>query len=179
MKKAKILKAKKEEIKEEIETYSLKKLVIIIIVVALVFGIFYFITTLFVHPINNNSNDDQKYIMDDETISLNHLLDRSEKEYYVIAFKKSDSKNFLSQVNYSEIYEKYISNYSLKEENVKFYKVNLNEAINKNYLDNQANITNSLEELKLSDDTLFKVYNGKIVEHYIGYNEIIKKLSSM
>lgn len=179
MKKAKINKVKKEEIKEEVESYSLKNLIIIILIVALVFGIFYFITTLFVHPTkNSNTSDNTNYEVEAGTIPLNHLLDRNENEYYVIAYKTS-SNNILSQVNYFEIYQKYISNYSSKDDSLKFYKVDLNDIINKNYLSDEANITNSLEQLKLNDETLFKIVDGKISEYYIGYNEIIKELSQL
>ena len=58
MKKAKLIKTKKVEEKQiQEESYSLKSLIKIIIILLVILGIFYFITTLFVKPVENNTNN--------------------------------------------------------------------------------------------------------------------------
>jgi len=41
------------------------------------------------------------------------------------------------------------------------------------------NISNEISELKLNDETLFKIKNGKIEEYFVGSKEILKALSTL
>ena len=181
MKKAKISKTvKKEKINDATELYSIKNLLLIILIIVLVFSIFYFITTLVVKsskqdiPTRNNITE-----IDCTKITLNHLLDRKDQEYYVLVTKESLYNNLGLKTNYIEIYDKYINDYSKKDESLKFYKVDLDDALNKNYIGNSTNISENLEELKLNDEVLFKISDGKIEKYYIGNEDIIKTLSSL
>lgn len=177
MKAARIKKINKEKEKLTGEEYSIKKLLILIILITAVFFLFYFITTLLVKPtLEKNDSVEQA---DSSEISLNHLLDKEETEYYVIAIENNIKSSSLTNVNYAELYNKYINDYSNKEDALKFYTIDLNASINKKYLDENMNITNNLSELKLNDETLFKISNGKISEYYVGKDEIIKALSNL
>lgn len=181
MKKARIAKENKKSKKEAYEeNYSIKKLIIIILILVLVFAVFYFITTLVVKS-NKKSIDSDNNIteIDNSKITLDHLLDRSEVEYYVLATKESLYNSFTSQTNYIEIYNKYISDYTSKEGSLKFYIVNLDDALNKNYIGEETVVAETLEELKLNDDALFKISNGKIERYFIGSEEIINALSEL
>lgn len=180
MKKAKIAQAnKKEETVEIDESYSLKSLIKIILIIVLVFAIFYFLTTLIAKKSENNNNYNSATIIDSSKITLNHLLDRSEKEYYVIATKESLYSGLISNANYIEIYNKYIKDYSNSDESLKFYTVDLDDAFNKNYIGDSTNITDDLKNLRLSDEVLFKISNNKIEKYYIGSEQIIKALSEL
>ena len=181
MKKAKLTNQEKN-VKNEIieEEYTLKKFIIIVAALLLVFALSYFITTLFVKNNkqikNNTANSIQ---IDSDTIIMNHLLDRSENEYYVLAFMPSLYNNYTSSVNYINLYNKYISDYSKKENSLKIYKVNLDDALNKNYIGEDSNISTDLKELKVSDEILFKIKDSNIENYYKGSEQIIKALSSL
>ena len=184
MKKAKIVKLEKSDqqskVKDIEESYSVKKFIFIILVLVLVFATFYFITTLVVksEKLETTSNNIVPQI-DTSKILISQLLDRSQEEYYVLAIKPSLYDNYTSRANYTEIYNKYIKDYSSKENSLKFYKVDLDDALNKNYLDKEINITNDLSKIKINDEVLFKINRGKIEDYYVGSDSIIKALSEI
>lgn len=179
MKTARIRNNNKKEQKEVIteEEYSMKKMVIIIVSLIVVFLVFYFITTLVVKPVKQNNTDNTRTEIDSTKITLNHLLDRKESEYYVLATKSSLYSKL--NVNYETIYNQYITDYKKEENALTFYKLNLDDALNKSFIGEETNITDNLQELKLSDEALFKIKDGKIDSYSIGHSEIVKTLSSL
>ena len=87
MKKAKLIKTdKKEEKQIEKDTYSLKSLLSIIEIITIILGIFYFITTLVVHPVEENEVNNAITEIDSTKITLNNLLNRKESEYYIYIY---------------------------------------------------------------------------------------------
>lgn len=181
MKKAKIIqKTEKKEVEEEIESYSIKTLILIILIIAIVFIVFYFITTLVVKPSESNTNKTNGYTAIDSTkITFNSLLNRPEDEYYVLATKESLYNSLSSDANYINIYNSYLKDYSKKDNSLMVYRVNLDDALNKNYIADSSKISDDLSKLKLNDETLFKIKNGKIEEYYIGNTKIIEALSKL
>ena len=181
MKKGKISKAnKKEQIEQISESYSVKSLLLIILIIIVVFVAFYFITTLVVKPQKQNDTDNDTVTqIDSNKITLNHLLDRSEDEYYVLATKQSLYSDYNSKINYIEIYDKYISDYKLLENSLPVYIIDLDDALNKNYIGDELNISDQLDKLKLNDETLFKIEKGKIKNYYVGSKSITEALSSL
>lgn len=177
MKVAKIKNNNKKQVEIENEQYSLKNMLIIIITLLVIFGIFYFITTLIVKEPNNEEN--APVVLDSSKITINQLLNRNNDEYYVIATKESLYESSYMQTNYVELYNNYINSYKQKENSLEFYYIDLDDALNKNYLSDKVNISNNLSELKLNDEVLFKIKGNKIEESYIGKEEIIGKLSSL
>ena len=177
MKKAKLNKVPKKEEIEIQDSYSIKQFLMIIIIIAVIFGIFYFITYFVAKP-KNNEIQNSSTVIDNQMITLNHLLDRKENEYYVLATKSSLYNNH-SNLNYHELYNKYINEYSNKDGSLKFYKINLNDALNKKYLGEETIISQNLDDLKLSDEVLFKIKNGTIEESFVGNKDIIKELSNI
>lgn len=178
MKTARIRNNNKKENKEiMVEEYSFKKMLIIIAILILVFLVFYFITTLVVKPVKQDNKNNTITEIDSTKITLNHLLDRKESEYYVLATKSSLYKEF--NINYETIYNQYITDYKKEENALTFYKSNLDDALNKNFSGEETNITENLQELKLGDEALFKIKDGKIDSYSIGHSEIVKTLSSL
>ena len=176
MKKAKIAKNnKKQKLEVEKDSYSIKKLLLIILVLVVIFGIFYLITTLFVNPIDESDISNGITEFDTTKITLNKLLSRKENEYYVLATKQREN----NKTDYQIIYNNYINEYSSSDNSLKFYYVDLSDALNKNYIGEKTNITDELSKLKLNEDTLFKIKEGKIEEYFIGNSQIIKELSSL
>lgn len=179
MKTARIRNNNKKEKNEVIveEEYSMKKMIIIIASLIVVFLVFYFITTLVVKPVKQNNTNSTRTEIDSTKITLNHLLDRKESEYYILVTKNSLYEAL--NVNYETIYNQYITDYSKQEDSLTFYKSNLDDALNKNFVGEDTNITENLEELKLGDEVLFKIKDGKIDSYSVGHSEIVKTLSSL
>ncbi len=176
MKKAKLVKNnKKQETQIEKDSYSLKSFLLIILVLVIILGIFYFITTLVVKPVNPIDNDNGVTIIDETKITLNNLLNRKEKEYYVLATKENNN----TQANYQTLYNNYINEYKKQENALAFYNINLDDALNKNYISEELNISNDLSELKVNDDILFKIKDNKMEEYFAGSKNILKELSTL
>ena len=181
MKKAKIAKTiEKKQTVNENDNYSIKKLLMIILSLVIVFSIFYFITTLIVKPSKKGSGTNNLIQEIDTTkITLNHLLDRNETDYYVLVTKPSLYESKILKINYIEIYNNYIKDYKNKDDSKKFYSVNLDDVLNKKYASDDINISENLNELKLNDEILFKISNHSIDKYYVGREEIIKALSNL
>lgn len=178
MKTAKIRKTNKKEEKVEIkQEYSIKKMIILVVILFAIFGIFYVITDIVVDPVEETAiNDNNITEIDATKITLNNLLDRKESEYYVLATMES---SYAKEANYSEIYQNYINDYSTNENALPFYNVDLDDALNKGYIDEILNISDNIEEIKLNDEVLFKIKDGKIDKYYVGNTEIIDFLSNI
>lgn len=183
MKKAKLkkvnTKSEKEIIKDE---YTLKKLIIIVVILTITFGAFYFITLLVVDKSDNkNNNGNSTSVIDSTKITLFQLLDRRENEYYVLATKNSMYKNMPStNINYSNIYNDYIKRYKNNNEYaITFYYVDLDDALNKNFIGEETTIGEDLTDLKLNNEVLFKIVDGKIESYSVGSQEIIDVLSNL
>ena len=174
MKTARIRKKEEKKVETINEEYSIKSMVKIIIIISVIFCLFYLITTFLVKPVEKNENTNDVSLNENEII-VSQLLNRKENEYYVLAHKNSLYENS----GYMEVYNLYIDKY-LKEENVlSFYYINLDNAINKNYYSDKMNITDNIDELKLSNEVLFKIKDGKIEKTYEGKDNIIEKLSRL
>lgn len=181
MKTAKLRKSNKKQEKEIIkEEYSVKTMVTIVIVILVIFLMFYLITTLVVKPVKQNDSNDTITETDSTKITLSHLLDRNEQEYYVLATKKNIySEVVSSKINYDEIYSKYIKDYKSKEKSKPFYYADLDDALNSNFISEELNITEDIKNMKLNNEVLFKISNGKIDKYYVGSSEIVKALSNL
>ena len=177
----KVAKIKKSSVKEQPvleETYSIKSMIKILIILLLIFAVFYFVTTFLVKD-RKIEGDNSTAVIDTSKITLSQLLSQKDKEYYVIATKKSLYDSSYIETNYIGLYDEYINKYSQEEESLKFYYVDLDDALNKKYLSTELDITNEVSELKLNDEVLFKIKNNKIEKTYVGKEKIIDKLSRL
>ena len=153
----------------------IRNIIRIILILVITFGVFYLITTLVVNPVEEQTLNNTPTEIGSTKITLNNLLNRKETEYYVLATKESDN----SQVNYIMLYNNYISEYKKDEKALTFYNVDLNDALNKNYISEKLNISNEISEIKLNEEVLFKVKEGKIEEYFVGSKDILKALSNL
>ena len=180
MKKAKLIKKiKNDNVKMPKDSYSLKDLILIIIVLVVILGMFYLITVLIVKPAKDSNINNSVTEIDYTKITLNNLLNRKEEEYYVLATKESLYAAISSDINYTQLYNNYISEYSSLENALPFYNIDLDDALNKNYVSNELNISNDISEIKLNDEVLFKIKNGKIDKYFVGNSKILKALSDL
>ncbi len=166
-----VVKATKEEkrIKEGVNTAKqIKELVIIVLVVSGIFLLIYLLTI----GANKLGWFDEHYskpaIQDAtisyETIEAGTILNRSENEYYVAIYNFKENSMYI---------EALISSFKSNEDNTKIYKVDLSDGLNRSIV-SDTTVTNvdKVSDLKISDSTLLLVRNGKIIESYIGMQEI-------
>ena len=144
-------------------SFSIKNLFIILAIMATIFVGFYFITE-YVLENKTDSREIQESVIQRDKIIFGQLFNRSESEYYVIAYR-DDSKA-------KSLYDKYITDYKKKENHLKVYEINLNESFNKDFIAATENIVNDVENFKVSDETLLKIKDKKVEVHKTGSNEI-------
>ena len=147
------------------EQKEVKKFLILILgLVIIIIGI-YFFTRAFVTKDLNKSKDSDSYSytagsINDNVAIVGTMLSRPEKEYYIVAFSNEDFN-----LSY---YNTIISKYSEQENALKVYYLDLDNALNKNYVatndeDFSTKFTD-LENLKFGEFTLLKIKNGKVTK---------------
>lgn len=152
-------------------SFQLRNLIIIIFIIAAILIGFYFLTVyVLVNKVDNEPT--VQSVIQREKIIFGQMFDRKDFDYYVLAYySDSQSKN---------LYNKYLSKYEKKDNHISVYEINLNEVFNKSFVAKKSNIVDNIDKLKISDETLFKINSGKIVEYKVGasnINNYLKKIS--
>lgn len=108
--------------------------------------------------------------IDYSVTTLGALLNRPYDEYYVFAFDSTEVR--------AGLFRTIMNMYREHEDTIKLYHADLNSPFNSMFLADESNFTpNSVADLKLSDATLIKVRNGRIVRFIETKDEIIEELS--
>lgn len=176
MRVAKIKKTEKKKKEVMEESYTLKDMLLIVLLVLIAFIIFYFITYFVVKKDVDTTETSSNVEIDETKITFNNLLNRKEDTYYVLAYR-SNVEN--TQTNFKNIYDSYISTYKYTANSLPFYYIDIDDAFNKSFIGEELNISEDLSSLKINDEALFKISNGKIEESFVGREEILNKLSTM
>ena len=101
-------------------------------------------------------------------IIASKTFDRPEDEYMVL---------FFSQKNASEDLKNTISNYDSSQNDIKLYKVNTDEAINKYVVSNSFNgNAETATDIKIVNQALIIIRGGKMVSYEIMEKDIVSKL---
>ena len=106
---------------------------------------------------------------------MNQLKTRSENEYYVLAIRESNHMNLSNGVSYTALYNNYINSYKSKEGSLKFYTIDMDDALNSSYWGEEFNI----DTLTINDDVLFKISNKEIVNYEVGSEDILNYLGQL
>lgn len=140
----------------------------IVLVILIVFGAFY-IFTYYLQKNKQMTNIENKpntitTIQYDE-ILIGNLLNQKEDDYYVLIVNESD---------YNARYKEYLSRFSNKG---KFYYSLIDNGLNKKYIVDSSNLkVDNIQDLKVSQTSLLKINNGKIVEAYDGNSSVMEAL---
>lgn len=145
----------------------IKKFIITVVIIVLLVGIVYGATELFKKKDNNV--DVTQGEVNYNIVTIGMLLNRPEKEYYVVIYDQNDSN--------AVMYSAMISNYANNNGKLKVYYCDLSNKLNSSYYninnDNKSNPdAKKISELDLGDLTLIKVSNGKIVKYLENYEDI-------
>lgn len=166
-------KAKKENSNSSKNTImsgnELKSLIILVVIVSLIFAAFYGITLLLDKKVPQEEETITQETIQYDEIMIGQLLNRNEKEYYVLIKKENN--------HYNNLYVSYLNNY-IKD--IKYYTVDLSNALNSTYIGDVTNIEkNDFFNSKFADTTLIKVKNKKVNAVYSTYDEIITLLEKL
>lgn len=153
------------------ESQEVKKFIFIllgvIIVVLAVYGITRFINS---KKDNEKTTNITEGAIDYDKVSVGTLLNKSDKEYYVIVYSGS--------ANRAVYYSSLVTTYMNKEKSLPVYFCDLDNQFNKPFYVGENGESNksakSASEFAFKDLTLIKVKNGK-VDKYIETLDTIKK----
>ena len=154
---------------------NIKELIIFIIVILVVLGIFYGITVLVTNKKNNTKSSDASTYKDENTkidyekILAQNALSQKDENYFVYAYTNSDEN--------VSTYNNDLVTYKNKEDALKVYYVELDNAFNKNNFASESNFEDGKVIFKAT--TLLKVNNGSIVEKYETKEEIKNDLKNL
>lgn len=164
MKKAKIKTKKEEKIEEEIN--KVKFAVIIVIVIIAAFVGFYYLTSYLLDKGRSNYPYGED-VVKTNYIEFNNILEQTPAEYYVVALLEPTEEN-----------EKLYNMYFNQGKDIKVYYIDMTDTFNRVYLKEETNISNTVREISIMDNTLFLIENGKIAEHYVSKDNIIEYLKA-
>lgn len=170
---AKRIKVEKYRSEEQIEMLRFIRILIIVIILAV--GVYLF-TRIFVTKDMNNKKEDTNVTAIPGTIDYNstligNMMSKPENEYYVLIydFKAIDSVFYSGLTN----------SYSNNEKALKVYVADLSNELNKQHLStDKNNLTDNIEEFKVTDATLLKIKNSKIEKSFVTDNDISKELAT-
>ena len=160
-----------KRVEEELEkSDSLKSKIIVVVGVLAFLAIFYLLA---VHITNKNSTiDDSNSTSSNTTSDYSEILfgstfNRSEKEYLVIYYDKSNL-DLSSSINSS------ITDYSNKDNSLTVYTVDMSNMYNKGYVtsDETNKSPSNIDELRVNGPTLIKISDGAVSEYIEGSDEI-------
>ena len=161
---------KKIVLNDNYDNYSIKNIIITFICVLAFLAIFYFITVIVVKD-KNDEEQQTEVSYEKSKILVSQLLSKPESEYYVLATTAKEDSDM------KEVYETYYATY-LKDDDTVLYYINLDDAMNSNYVTEEDNITDDLTKLTVSQDTFFVIVDGHISVAYSGYSEIVKYIKN-
>lgn len=146
-------------------------------VIVVIFILFvYVLTALITAKGNSNVKNNESEIEEastkidyDQTI-IGSMFDLDYKDYYVLIYKRT-ARN-------ATLIKNVLTTYKGKENSIKIFYVDLDDALNKNYYSEDESNKNAKDatEIKVKDYALIRFKNNKISEYYETLEEINTKL---
>lgn len=146
-------------------------IIVFVIVLLLVVGVYFF--TVFVNKDNEPKTDDtnttEEVQIDKTKAIVGTMLNKSDKEYYVILYKSDDDK--------ASDYQGLVTKYKNTKNALSVYTVDLADGFNSKYYDkDNTNYTSSnLEDLRFGDITVLQIKNNKIAKSFNTVDKIKKE----
>ena len=149
-------------------------IIVFVIVLLLVIGLYFFTTFLnkdneSKNTSDTNSNSSEETKVDDTIVIIGTMLQKADKDYYVLLYKSDDAKSY----EYSSI----LSQYKMSTNSLPVYTVDLANALNSKYYDKEnINLSASnVNDLRFGDITLLEVKDNKIVKSFDSLEKIKKE----
>ncbi len=148
-------------------TADTKNAIRIISVVLIIFLVVYLLT---VYITTNSTEDIEKKKIENTTVQYDEILastslSQKDNEYMVLFYNTKEDDN--------STYYTLKSDYEAKEDAISFYYVDLGSKLNSFCTSSEDNpYAETIDELKISQPTLIKVEDNKIVDYLIGESQI-------
>lgn len=147
-------------------------LIKILVIVCAVLLVFYFITVLVNKKDDNNTySENTTATIQYDKILVGQILNRDEKDYYVLVEKENDQ--------YNSLYNYYLSSYDGENKNFKYYTVDLSDVFNGNHVGEQTVVTGDVANFKFASTTLLRIKNGKATKVYTERDAIVSYLENL
>ncbi len=148
---------------------QIRKFVIILTGVAVICVLSYLFTAKFLVKDKTKDTDkkDETSISYDN-IRVGNIFNRPYDSYYVLA----------TDLTKDTTYQSLVGTFTTNHSNTKVYFIDLSLSVNKEYIGKSNKNATKASEIKLSDPTLIKIKNGKIVSYLDNKNSIENELNS-
>jgi len=148
---------------------QIRKFVIILTGVAVICVLSYLFTAKFLVKDKTKDTDkkDETSISYDN-IRVGNIYNRPYDTYYVLA----------TDLTKDTTYQSLVGTFKTNHSNTKVYFIDLSLSVNKEYIGKSNKNATKASEIKLSDPTLIKIKNGKIVSYLDNKNSIENELNS-
>jgi len=160
---------KKMTYKTEEQNEMIKFFVVLLVVVGIIVGVYLISKVLIKEEVSDITY--QTGTVNTNVVIVGTMLTAPEKEYYVLAYD--------TEKNDANAYATYAGYYASKQEDAtKVYYLELNNGLNENYYveDGSNKNAKTIKDLKMTDGTLIKIQNGKIVKYIEGLDNIKNEL---
>lgn len=157
---------------------EVSKIIKILIGVALFLVVFYFLAMLMTGELkfgNQRKNDITESKIQYDEILAGETLNKNNTEYYVLYFDFSE--------NIASTYLTYRDGYLKKDGSFAMYLVDLEKGFNNKYIssegENREEYPNNIDNLKVTNPTIVKVKDRKVVERIEGRENVKKFLKDI
>ena len=146
-------------------------IIIFVIVLLFIVGIYFF--TAFVNKDNDakteETNTSTEVEIDTSKVIVGTMLQKSDKDYYVILYKSDDNK--------ASEYMSLASRYKSSKGALPIYTVDLSDGMNSKYYDkDNTNLSaENINDLRFGDITLLEVKDNKIAKSFNSVEKIKKE----
>lgn len=162
---------KKMETSYNIEMRSIIKIAIIVILILVVVYLFTAVVTGKI-KLGSDAETDSEIAIQYEEILAGEVFNQSESDYLVLFYEQGTT--------IAGLYDTYLNLYKTKANALKYYKVDMANAMNQMYKsEEESNLyIAKASELKVKSDTLIHISNGKVNVVYEGKDAISEYFSN-
>lgn len=150
---------------------NVKKIIYITLGVLLFLFIMFAFTKIKTGEWNFFTSKNQKFYtasMQTTKILCGSILNRDDSEYFVLAYNFKDED--------AVIYDSILTKYQSSQKIIPYYTLDLSNDRNNICLSNKLNISNNINELKLTSPVLIKVKDKKVASYYTNISDIKTEL---
>lgn len=151
---------------EQKEIFKFGKILLgLVIIIALL----YLFTIYVINKPDTYERTNKKGVIQYSSILLGTMLNKADKEYYVIVLDTKDLSN--------TVYLNKVSDYKAKNNHLPIYIADLSNELNKSFISDKSYHNNdSMDDFKVTGTTLIKVNNGKVTKFIEDAQSLLNEL---
>lgn len=154
------------------ESSELSKLIKIVLIVTVIMIVFYGVTAVVTEKAKEATEEQNKQAVEIQydNIMIGSMLN-IDGSYYVLIENPDD-------IRLSE-YSTLLQTIKANDDAPTIYTADLSSGFNSDYLSDKSNYDSDMEKFKVTDTTLVRIRDHKIVDVYDSYDKIVKKLDEL